>query len=89
MKESIKKLREFGRVAGNEMFFKRAKSIEKRLEKIEVLEKRVDKKLPIKINSCSKAGKDILVIKNLNKNYGDNIIFKNFNMQVFEEKKYN
>lgn len=29
MKESIKKLREFGRLAGNEMFFKRAKSIEK------------------------------------------------------------
>ena len=41
MKESIKKLREFGRLAGNEMFFKRAKSIEKRLEKIEVIEKRV------------------------------------------------
>ena len=87
MKESIKKLREFGRLAGNEMFFKRAKSIEKRIEKIEVLEKRVDKKLPIKINSYGKAGKDILVIKNLNKNYGDNIIFNNFNMEVFGEEK--
>ena len=87
MKESIKRLREFGRLAGNEMFFKRAKSIEKRLDKIEVLEKRVDKKLPIKINSCSKAGKDILVIKNLNKNYGDNIIFNNFNMAVYEGEK--
>ena len=87
MKESIKKLREFGRLAGNEMFFKRAKSIEKRLEKIEVVEKRVEKKLPIKINACSKAGKEILVIKNLNKNYGDNIIFKNFNMEVFGGEK--
>lgn len=87
MKESIKKLREFGRLAGNEMFFKRAKSIEKRLEKIEVLEKREDKKLLIKINSCSKAGKDILVVKNLNKNYGDNVIFNNFNMEVFREEK--
>ena len=87
MKESIKKLREFGRLAGNEMFFKRAKSIEKRLEKIDVLEKRVDKKLPIKINSCSKAGKDILVIKNLYKSYGDNIIFNNFNMEVYGGEK--
>ena len=87
MKEAIKKLREFGRLAGNEMFFKRAKSIEKRLDKIEVLEKRIDKKLPIKINSCSKAGKDILVIKNLNKNYGDNVIFNNFNMEVFGGEK--
>jgi len=87
MKESIKKLREFGRLAGNEMFFKRAKSIEKRLEKMEILEKRVEKKLPIKINSCSKAGKDILVIKNLNKTYEDNVIFNNFNMGVFGGEK--
>ena len=87
MKESIKKLREFGRLAGNEMFFKRAKSIEKRLEKIEVIEKRVDKKLPITINSCSKTGKDILVIKNLTKSYGDNVILKNFNMEVFGGEK--
>ena len=87
MQESIKKLREFGRIAGNEMFFKRAKSIEKRLEKIELLEKRIEKKLPIKINSCSKVGKDILVIKNLNKNYGDNIVFKNFNMEVYGGEK--
>ena len=33
MKESIKTLRRFGEIAKNEMFFKRAKSIEKRLEK--------------------------------------------------------
>lgn len=87
MKEAIKKLREFGRIAGNEMFFKRAKSIEKRLNKIELLEKKVDKKLPIEIKSCNKVGKDILVIKNLNKSYGDNIIFKDFNMEVFGGEK--
>mgnify|MGYP004677519111 FL=1 len=87
MKESIKKLREFGRLAGNEMFFKRAKSIEKRLERIEILEKRVDKKIQIKIDSCCKTGKDILVIKKLNKSYGENIIFKNFNMEVYGGEK--
>lgn len=87
MNESIKKLREFGRLAGNEIFFKRAKSIEKRLEKIEVIEKREDKKLPIKITSCSKTGKDILVIENLNKNYGDKVVFNNFNMKVFRGEK--
>lgn len=87
MKESIKKLREFGRLAGNEMFFKRAKSIEKRLERIEILEKRVDKKIQIKIDSCCETGKDILVIKKLNKSYGENIIFKNFNMEVYGGEK--
>lgn len=39
MKESIKSLRKFGELAGNEMFFKRAKSIEKRLEKMELVDK--------------------------------------------------
>ena len=87
MKESIKKLREFGRLAGNEMFFKRAKSIEKRLEKIEVLEKRVETVLPIKINSCGKTGKDILVIKNLNKSYSNKTVFTKFNMGVYGGEK--
>ncbi len=88
MKESIKKLREFGRLAGNEMFFKRAKSIEKRLEKIDVIEKRAEKKLPIKINSCSKTGKEVLVIKNLNKSYNNNkTVFTKFNMGVYAGEK--
>lgn len=39
MKESIKSLRRFGELAGNEMFFKRAKSIEKRLKKMQLVDK--------------------------------------------------
>ena len=39
MKESIKKLRSFGELEQNESFFKRAKCIEKRLEKLEALDK--------------------------------------------------
>lgn len=89
MKESIKKLRNFGQLAQNEMFFKRAKSIEKRLEKLEPqnkvqLEKR---KLPIDIKASGRSGKDVLIIKNLNKNYGENVVFKNFNMQVYYGEK--
>lgn len=87
MKESIKKLRDFGRLAGNEMFFKRAKSIEKRLEKVEVLEKRENRTIQININSCGKTGKDVLVIKNLNKSYGEKQVFKDFNMRVYGGEK--
>ena len=89
MKESIKKLRAFGTLAGNEMFFKRAKSIEKRLEKMELadkisLEKR---KLPININASSRSGKDVLTIKNLTKSYGERNVFNNFNMEVYYGEK--
>ena len=85
MKESIKKLRAFGNLAGNEMFFKRAKSIEK-LEVVDKvnLEKR---KLPISLNASSRSGKDVLTIKNLNKSYGEKIIFKNFNTEIHYGEK--
>ena len=89
MKESIKKLRSFGELEQNESFFKRAKCIEKRLEKLEVLDKvSVEKKkLPINIKISSRSGKDVLIIKNLNKKYGEKVVFNNFNMEVYFGEK--
>ena len=82
MKESIKTLRKFGEIAKNEMFFKRAKSIEKRLEKMEVLEKvDIDKKtIDLKFNIENRSGKDVLKIENLTKSFDEKVIFQNANM---------
>lgn len=82
MKESIKTLRKFGEIAKNEMFFKRAKSIEKKLEKMEVLEK-VDlnpRSIDLKFNIENRAGKDVIKIQNLSKRFESKIIFENANM---------
>lgn len=89
MKESIKKLRSFGELEQNESFFKRAKCIEKRLEKLEALDKVSieKKKLPINIKMSSRSGKDVLIIKNLNKKYGEKVVFNNFNMEVYFVEK--
>lgn len=89
MKESIKKLRSFGELEQNESFFKRAKCIEKRLEKLEVLDKvSVEKKkLPININMSSRSGIDVLIIKNLSKKYGEKVVFNNFNMEIYFGEK--
>lgn len=89
MEESIKKLRSFGELEQNESFFKRAKCIEKRLEKLEVLDKvSVEKKkLPININMSSRSGRDVLIIKNLSKKYGEEVVFNNFNMEVYFGEK--
>ena len=84
MKESIKTLRKFGDIAKNEMFYKRAKSIEKKLEKIEVLEK-VDlnkKTINLKFNIESRSGKDVLMIENLTKKYDKKVIFENARMHL-------
>jgi len=89
MQESIKKLRAFGDIAGNEMFFKRAKSIEKRLEKMELIDKVVleKKKINIELKSCKRSGKDVLRIEELTKKYGENMIFDNINFNLYYQEK--
>ena len=83
MKESIKKLREFGRLGNDNRFFKRAKSIEKRLEKMEVLNKPKEKEdIPLEFNLGNRSGEDVLVIDNLNINYGNKVIFDNAKLKI-------
>lgn len=90
MKESIKTLRKFGELAKNEMFFKRAKSIEKKLAKIEQLPQ-VDLEqktlLNFKLNIDSRSGKDVVIINNLNKNFESKNIFENANLQIHYGEK--
>ena len=84
MKESIITLRKFGDLAGNEMFFKRAKNIEKRLEKMEIID-RVDlnkKALDLKFNIKSRSGNDVLKIENLEKKFDQKVIFKDANLTL-------
>ena len=90
MKESIKTLRKFGELAKNEMFFKRAKSIEKKLAKIEQLPQvNLEQKtlLNFKLNIDSRSGKDVVIINNLNKNFESKNIFENANMQIHYGEK--
>ena len=66
MKESIKKLREYGRLGDNEIFFKRANSIEKRLEKMEKFDKPVvNKSIPLNVNNDLKSSNEVIKIENL------------------------
>ena len=90
MKESIKTLRKFGELAKNEMFFKRAKSIEKKLAKIEQLPQvNLEQKtlLNFKLNIDSRSGKDVVIINNLNKNFESKNIFENANLQIYYGEK--
>lgn len=84
MKESIATLRKFGEIAKNEMFFKRAKSIEKRLEKMQVIDK-VDlekRKINLKLNVLERSGKDVLKIESLDKKYDKKVLFEKFNLEI-------
>lgn len=90
MKASIKKLQEFGRLAspGGESFFKRAASIQKRLDNLELLDKPEEKKeLPLDFQIEGRSGKDVLNIEKLSAMIGDKILFDGANLYVkFGEK---
>lgn len=86
MKNKIKQLEEFGRLAnpGGEGFFKRANSIRKRLEKISLLDKPIVKKeIPINFDIGKRSGDEVLIAKNINISYGSKVILDNANFEIY------
>lgn len=66
MKRKIKQLQEFGKLAypGGESFFKRAASIQKRLDKIELLDKpETAKEIPLNFQMTDRSGKQVLMVR--------------------------
>ena len=91
MKKAIKKLKEFGKLcspSGGEIFFRRATSIEKRLEKMEKLEKvETKKKILLDFNNDDRSGKDVLTINNLNLAYKEKILLENISFNIYYKDK--
>ena len=91
MKKSIKRLQEFGRLcgpSGGEIFYRRASSIKKRLDKLEKLDKPDQKRqLDIDFNNNEPTGKDVLKIKNLTLEFPNKILFKNANLDLIYKEK--
>jgi ATPase subunit of ABC transporter with duplicated ATPase domains len=84
MKETIKRLREWGKMGDNEKFFKRAACIEKRLEKMDILDKPLEKRsIPIQFLMEERSGKDVLKIKNLSISFDDKVIFNKASLELF------
>ncbi len=74
MKRKIKQLQEFGKLAypGGESFFRRAASIQKRLDKIEVLDKpETAKEIPLNFQMIDRSGKQVLMIRDLDLTVAD------------------
>lgn len=83
MEESAKKLREFGGIGGNEIFYKRAKAIEKRIDKIDKLDRpKGQQDIPLEFNMKNRSGEDVLVIKKLNIRFDEKVLLENANMNI-------
>jgi ATPase subunit of ABC transporter with duplicated ATPase domains len=83
MKKAIKQLEEWGSLAGNEMFFKRARSIQKRIDKIELVAKPLDKKIiPLIFDTNNRSGNDVLKISHLTLEIGNRLLLCGCNMEI-------
>ncbi|SMC26588.1 ATPase components of ABC transporters with duplicated ATPase domains [Clostridium acidisoli DSM 12555] len=79
MEESIKRLRDWAKRGDNEKFIKRAASMEKRLEKMDKVDRpeleKKNMKLNIKVDGRS--GEETIIAKDATKNFEDKVLFKN------------
>lgn len=83
MKQQIKKLREWGERGDNPRFFRRAICIERKLEKLELLDKPLAKKeLPLDFEIKYRSGKESLVVKDLDISIGENKLLNNINFTI-------
>ena len=85
MKKSIKRLKEYGKLAFpcGEKFFRRAASIEKRLEKIDVLDKpQKQNKINLSFDFDKRSGNDIIEFNKYSLSIGDKELLKNTNLFI-------
>ena len=83
--ESIEKLKAYGR----EKHLKRARSKEKSLDKVEILDKPESyrKKAKIEFNPTITSGNDVLKLRNVSMGYGERILFKDLNLDIYRGEK--
>lgn len=84
MEKAIKDLRDWAIRADNNKFFKRAASMQKSLNKMDRISKPKFQRQNMKLsfNETERSGNDVIVVKNLYKNYGDKELFRDGSMQV-------
>jgi ATP-binding cassette, subfamily F, member 3 len=84
IKESIKQLRDWGARSGNEKFFKRARSMEKALTRIQNMKRPQleRKKAAFEFNVNKRSGQDVVVLEQVSKSIEERIILENINLQV-------
>ena len=83
--ESIERLKAFGR----EKHLKRARSKEKALAKVDVLDKpeAYRKKAKIEFNPSVTSGNDVLQLRDISMGYGERILFKDLNLDIYRGEK--
>jgi ATP-binding cassette, subfamily F, member 3 len=84
MEKTVLTLRDWAIRGGNDKFFKRAASIQKKLDKMERIDKPVfeKKNMKLDIKAAQRSGNETIKAIALSKSYQDKVIFKNANLMI-------
>ncbi|MFW6269886.1 MAG: ribosomal protection-like ABC-F family protein [Bacillota bacterium] len=89
LEEAIERLRIWGRSRDSAKMFQRAKSMEKRLERMDKIEKPSpeDNKINLDLKIDRRSGEEVLKVNNVDKFFGKEVILKNLNLDVYWQDK--
>lgn len=88
LKEAIERYKVWGAKSDNPMFFRRAKAIETRLEKMELIEKpKTKSELRINLNVEDRTSNRVMVISNLDLKIEDKELLRNSHMEVYYKER--
>jgi ATP-binding cassette subfamily F protein 3 len=89
LEDAIEQLYIWGRSRDSEKMFKRAKAMEKRLERIDRIEKPrlKGKKMKLELDADIRGGDDVLFVENLTKSFEELTLFKDLNFELHRSDK--
>ena len=83
IEEAIKRLKEWGTKSDNPMFFRRAAAMEKRLERMDMIDKPKEKKeLKVNLTTSDRSGNQVLTINSLNLSIGSRSLLEDASMKI-------
>ncbi|MBS4175601.1 ribosomal protection-like ABC-F family protein [Bacillus sp. FJAT-49736] len=84
MEKTVLSLRDWAMRADNNKFFRRAASIQKKLDKMERIDKPIFQRRNMRLDfkTSDRSGKEVIKAVDISKSYGDKVILRNANLMI-------
>jgi ATPase subunit of ABC transporter with duplicated ATPase domains len=89
MEEAIKRFKDWGNRGDNEDMFKKAASMQKRIDKMEKIDRPIVEKpnMKLDLSTSSRSGRDVIEISGLTKGFDDKVLLRNLDFHVKYSEK--
>lgn len=83
MEEAIRRFRDWGTRSDDPRFFKKAANMQRRIEKMDHIERpKNDKKMKLSFEGVKRSGKDVITVRGLRKSFDNLKLFEDANMDI-------